>query len=72
MAVGKQRADWYRTSEMLALTANCNRRKGKKRFSAEDFIPYSLRDVPEPLSEAARAAASQQLFSGFSHKKNKN
>lgn len=43
MAEAKGRADWGRTSVMLALTANVNRDPKKTRaFKPADFNPYEM------------------------------
>lgn len=36
MTEGKQSADWARTSELLALTANCHRNPEKKK---QEYLP---------------------------------
>lgn len=45
MADGRNRAEWGRTSEILAMLANCNRntRRHPHPFTAEQFSPFRAR-----------------------------
>lgn len=44
MSEGKQRDQWHHTSQLLALTANCNRdpKKQNKPFTPNDFNPFYI------------------------------
>lgn len=64
MVWGRQRAEWERTADLIALFANCNRDKKRRRtpFTGSEFNPY--RDPPkQPTAEqiAARQAAKEAL-----------
>ena len=42
MAEGRQRADWARTSSLMALVANCHRdAKRSRAFRPSDFDPFA-------------------------------
>ena len=49
MTEGKNRANWARTSSLMALLANCHRGPKQKVFAAGDFNPY---EVPKPKRKA--------------------
>lgn len=43
MAEGKQNSDWWHTANLLAMTANINRAKGKPAAKPADFHPFFRR-----------------------------
>ena len=51
LANSRARADWWRTANLMALTANVNRGKRTRAFSPKDFFPFetagaSSRKIP--------------------------
>lgn len=66
MAEGRGRADWARTSALLALIANANRdpRKKPSPFKAADFDPYVRRDRRDEAIEVTDMAVLREAFSG--------
>jgi len=66
MAEAKGRADWGRTSVMLALLANVNRDPKKTRaFKPADFNPYEMEKrtvgLPAAMRNAAQAGKTKDL-----------
>jgi len=54
MSEAKQRDQWRHTSQLLALTANCNRDPKKQRepFTSDDFNPFSeVNTQPQKTSD---------------------
>lgn len=43
MARGRERSEWNRTADLMALTANCHRGKGTRRYRRRDFHPLAPR-----------------------------
>ena len=54
MARARQRAEWERTAEVLAMQYNMLRDSAKSRSrSADDFNPYRTHTKPKPLFTTA-------------------
>jgi hypothetical protein len=54
--IAKQQPANARTAELLAMTANCHRKKGARAFKAADFLPKKP-VIETPEQEAARVMA---------------
>lgn len=40
MSEGRQRSEWMRTAELLAMLANCHRGKNSRVLKGSDFNPF--------------------------------
>jgi len=47
MAEERERVEWDRTSDLLALTANCHRGEKHRPFTRDDFHPFPSRGRPQ-------------------------
>ena len=57
MYFGRQRAEWNRLSQLLALTATCH---STKQHQADEFNPYA--EPPAQLSPADKQAMADQVL----------
>lgn len=57
MHFGRQRAEWNRLSQLLALTATCH---STKQHEADQFNPYA--EPPPQLTEADKEALAAQVL----------
>ena len=63
MAEARSRADWSRTSHVLAMMANANRDREKKPepFTPADFDPYAPKIPPAPKPKLKMADVKDLL-----------
>jgi len=65
MARARQRAEWERTAEVLAMTYNMLRDPAKSRFrGSELFNPYRSRSKPKPLFTTANMDVLRVFIDG--------
>lgn len=53
MYLGRQRAEWERHSQMMALHLNMNRKRGTKPTSPDKLNPYAFRRRRAPAKKLA-------------------
>lgn len=64
------RAKWQHTASILAMIANVNRKKGKRAFRVEDFMPKDWK-LPSPKQTVEVLKTKLLAAFGFGKKKKK-